>query len=178
MGSLSGTRERRILKAAHEQIAKEIEELTESATGISLKALIDRALLGGDDELRDELQRRFEQGKPSGKFSLLSWYLSDLPDEEKEEFFRTGWLRLAIPPAEPPKEPWEYAPYNGDERMYRVDLYEGMAFMVTDLRMFAQEWLEELVRVGYPRYYGALWTSAEGTKRRFRHIEAGNGMAL
>jgi hypothetical protein len=38
MGSLSSVREQRILKAAHELIAREIEELTESTAGIPQRA--------------------------------------------------------------------------------------------------------------------------------------------
>ena len=150
MGSLSGAHEHKILKAAHEQIAREIEELTESALGMSRKELVERAPLGEDDGLRDELHRRFEQGKLSGKYPLLSGYLSDLPDEEKAEFFRTDeWLHLGTPPSEPLKKPWDCATYNGDEEWYREERYQGMASKETDLRMVAQEWLEELVRVGY-----------------------------
>ena len=115
MGASSGAREQRILESAHEQITREIEELTQSSPGISQRALAERALSGGDDELRDELRSRFDHGRLSGKFPLLSWYSSELSDEEKEEFFRADWLRVAIPPPEPPKEPWEYALYNGDE---------------------------------------------------------------
>ena len=44
IGRLSGAREQRILKAAHERIAREIEELTESAAGIPQKAPVEQAL--------------------------------------------------------------------------------------------------------------------------------------
>jgi hypothetical protein len=97
--------------------------------------------LGRDDELGNQLRERFEQGKSSGKFPLLSGYLSDFMDEEKEEFFRTGWLQMIImSPPKPPKEPWDYSPYNGNEDMYRENLCNGVAHAVTDLRSFAQEW--------------------------------------
>jgi len=148
MESSSETHQQRLLKAAYRQIVREIEELVESAAEVPRSKLVEQAL-GGDDELCDQLRERFEQGKSSGKFSLLSGYLSDLSDEEHEEFFRTGWLQMITSPPRPLKEPWDYSPYNGNEDWYREDLYDGVAFAITDLRSFAQEWLKELSRVGY-----------------------------
>jgi hypothetical protein len=134
---------------AHRQIAKEIEELTQSvATKVLWKAIFVRVGSGGDDELRDEFRDCFEQGRSSGTFPLLSGYLADLPDEEKEEFFEAGWLRMTIPPA-PTKEAWDRYLYKGNEKWYREALYNGAAAEATDLRSFAQEWLEELARAGY-----------------------------
>jgi hypothetical protein len=138
-----------IFKAAHEQIAKEIEELTQAvAAKVPRKAIFVRVVSGGDDELPDEFRECFEQGRSSGRFPLLSGYLSDLPDEEKEEFFKAGWLRMFVPPALA-EEPWNRPPYNGNEDWYKEALYNGEAAEPTDLRSFAQEWLEELARVGY-----------------------------
>jgi hypothetical protein len=42
-----------------------------------------------------------------------------------------------------------HTPWVGDREAYREDLYSGLAFAFTDLRAFACEWLEELLRVGY-----------------------------
>ncbi len=69
--------------------------------------------------------------------------------EEEDEFFETGWIRLALPQPAPPRNPWDRAPWAGDREAYREDLYSGLAFAFTDLRAFAREWLEELLRVGY-----------------------------
>lgn len=54
-----------------------------------------------------------------------------------------------LPPALPDPRPWDHAPWNGNLEAYREDLYGGMAFGLPDVRAFAQEWLEELLRVGY-----------------------------
>ena len=45
--------------------------------------------------------------------------------------------------------PWDPSPWDGDLEAYREDLYAGMAFGMRDMRAFAREWLEELLRVGY-----------------------------
>jgi hypothetical protein len=67
----------------------------------------------------------------------------------EEELSDTGWTQLVVEEERPPYRPWDRAPWNGDVEAYREDLYGGMAFGLSDLRAFAQEWLEELVRVGY-----------------------------
>jgi hypothetical protein len=38
---------------------------------------------------------------------------------------------------------------NGNLEAYREDLYSRMIFGIPDPRAFAQEWLEDLARVGY-----------------------------
>src|SRR5215218_3896389 len=149
MRSSSETHQQSLLKAAYRQIVREIEELAESAAEVPRSRLVERAMVDEDDELCNQIRRRFQQGKSAGKFPLLSGYLAGLPDEENEEFFRTGWLQMITSPPRPPKEPWDYSPYNGNEDFYREDLYDGVAFAITDLRSFAQEWLKELSRVGY-----------------------------
>ena len=159
----SGSDKQRLLKAAHEQIVREIEELIGPATGVLGKRLVERAVLGGDDEPCNQFRERFEQGKSSGKVPVLSGYLSDLPAEEKEEFFRTGWLEMITSPPRPPTEPWDHSPYNGNEDLYKEELYGGGAFAITDLRSLAQEWLKELERVGY---YGVGGPSRLPLKQR------------
>ncbi len=47
------------------------------------------------------------------------------------------------------RRPWDLSPWEGDLEAYREDLYAGMAFGMPDVRAFAGEWLEELLRVGY-----------------------------
>jgi len=162
MRSSLETHQQSLLKAAYRQIVREIEELAESATEVPRSKLVEQAL-GRDDELCDQFRRRFEQGKSAGKFPLLSGYLAGLPDEENEEFFRTGWLQMITSPPRPPQEPWDYSPYNGNQDFYREELYDGVACAVTDLRSFAQEWLKELERVGY---YGVSGPSRLPLKQR------------
>jgi len=92
---LEEARDQRLLEAAYEQLTLEIEELiklTAEAAEVPYGNLVDRALLGGDDETRDEIRACFERNQAPGRFPLLSKYLADLPDEKKEEFFRAGWL--------------------------------------------------------------------------------------
>jgi len=102
-----------------------------------------------DEDLPSEIREIFEQGVLSGKFSALSKVLSHFSDEQKEDFFRfrvVGALRSLVDQ----EKPWDDSPYNGDMDYYREDLYGGMASaFYEELRRFAKEWLEELVRVGY-----------------------------
>jgi hypothetical protein len=57
---------------------------------------------------------------------------------------------MALPPRESSvRRPWDPSPWDGDLEAYRGDLYAGMAFGMRDVRAFAREWLEELLRVGY-----------------------------
>jgi hypothetical protein len=57
---------------------------------------------------------------------------------------------MALPPREfSARRPWALSSWEGDLEAYRGDLYAGMAFGMHDVRAFAREWLEELLRVGY-----------------------------
>lgn len=138
--------QRRLLEAAQEQALAELDDLLERPADVPRETFTQRLL--EDRKLRKEVRERFERGKSSGKYPILSRYLSGLPDGVKEVFFAVRWAHLTAPPASPEK-PWDYGPYNGNEESYREELYNGMAFAMTDLRGFSKEWLEELARVGY-----------------------------
>ena len=95
-----------------------------------------------DEGFRAEARERFERGRAWGGFPELSVLFSAMSNEEQDEFFETGWTRVALPPPGPSKDPWDRAPWEGDVEAYREGLYAGMAFGFTDLRAFAREWLE------------------------------------
>lgn len=103
-----------------------------------------------DEELAKGVRERFERGRESGKFPVLSDLLAGQSEAEVEEFFREGWPREVLPlPAPVARKPWDDAPWCGNLEAYREDLYFGISFGLPDLRAFAREWLEELLRVGY-----------------------------
>ena len=104
-----------------------------------------------DEGFRAEVRDRFERGRALGGFPRLSALLSGMTPEEQDEFLEGGWTRVVLPPAPQgsPEYPWDRPPWAGDRESYREDLYSGLAFNFTDLRTFAREWLEELLRVGY-----------------------------
>lgn len=102
-----------------------------------------------DEGFRAEIRDRFERGRAWGGFPELSSLLGGMSPEEEDEFFASGWTRVALLPSSPPEDPWDRAPWAGDREAYREGLYSGLAFTFTDLRSFAREWLEELLRVGY-----------------------------
>lgn len=141
-----------MIEAAYEQVSEELDELLELPAGVSREDFLRRLLRDG--KLSSEIRQRFEHGKSSGKFPLLSKFWADVPVDVKKEvgeeaLFRVIWGSVATPP-EPPKKPWDYPPWNGDQEDYRESLYEGIALDArSDLRRLAQEWLEELLRVGY-----------------------------
>ncbi len=134
-----------LLEAAREQILAELEELFELPAGTPPESFMERLVI--DEELRKTVRKRFEQGRSSGKFPLLSRCESHFPKEAREMYLVVGW-RLLVSPAAPEK-PWDRGPYNGNEEHYREALYNGEASAATDLQSFADEWLEELGRVGY-----------------------------
>jgi len=106
--------------------------------------------LAGDEELVAEICERFETARSEGRFPVLSALLSETSHTDLEEFFRSGWARMALPPRESSvRRPYDVSPWEGDLEAYREDLYAGMAFGMRDMRAFAREWLEELLRVGY-----------------------------
>lgn len=120
-----------------------MEELFQLPAGVRPEEFAPRLLC--DVELHEAVRTRFEQGRASGKFPLLSRCESDFPPEAKDMFLVVGWVRLISSP----ERPWDRYPYEGDEESYREDLYNGVASDTTDLRRFAKEWLEELARAGY-----------------------------
>src|SRR5829696_2285789 len=106
--------------------------------------------LAGDEELVAEICNRFEAARSEGRFPVLSALLTETSGEDLEEFFRSGWSHMALPPRESSiRRPWDLSPWDGDLEAYREDLYAGMAFGMHDMRAFAREWLEALLRVGY-----------------------------
>ena len=106
--------------------------------------------LGRDEELVAEICKRFETARSEGRFPILSALLTETSGKDLEEFFRSGWALMALPPRESSiRQSWDLSPWDGDLEAYREDLYAGMAFGMPDMRAFAREWLEELVRVGY-----------------------------
>ncbi len=97
-----------------------------------------------------EICKRFETARSEGRFPILSALLTEALADDLEEFFRSGWAQMALPPRQSSmRRPWDLSPWEGDLEAYREDLYAGMAFGMHDMRAFAGEWLEELLRVGY-----------------------------
>ncbi|MDP9477215.1 MAG: hypothetical protein M3R38_16310, partial [Actinomycetota bacterium] len=131
------------MDAAQEQMLAELEELFELPAGTPPEEYAQR--LATDVKLLAEVRERFEEGKSSGRFPLLSRCESDLPAGARDMFLVVGWRPLISPP----ERPWDRYPYGGNEEYYREDLYNGVASTTTDLRRFAREWLEELARAGY-----------------------------
>src|SRR5215211_3396976 len=106
--------------------------------------------LAGDEELVTEICKRFETARSEGRFPILSALLTETSEEDLEQFFRSGWAQMALPPRESSvRQPCDESPWEGDLEAYREDLYAGMALGMPDMRAFAREWLEELIRVGY-----------------------------
>jgi hypothetical protein len=142
---------RDVPEASRRRLLQELKELFGPAFGPALKAY-GRSFaecIGQDEGFRAEIRDRFERGRAYGGFPELTALLAGMSREEEDEFFETGWIRLALPPPGPPRDPWDRASWAGDREAYREDLYSGLAFAFTDLRAFAREWLEELLRVGY-----------------------------
>ncbi len=136
-----------LLEAARGQILAELEELFELPAGTPPESFTQWLVI--DEGLRKAVRKRFEQGKSSGKFPLLSMCESHFPREARKMFLVVGWRLLVAASPAAPEKPWDREPYNGNEEHYREDLYNGVAFAATDLRRFADKWLEELGRVGY-----------------------------
>jgi hypothetical protein len=94
--------------------------------------------------------KRFETARLEGRFPILSALLTETSDKNLEKFIQSGWAQMALPPREfSARRPWTLSSWEGDLEAYRGDLYAGMAFGMHDVRAFAREWLEELLRVGY-----------------------------
>lgn len=138
------------------RILEELKELFGPAFGPAVEAYgrsLAERLCEDDERFVASIARGFEDGRARGEFPALSELLAGATGEQVEEFFKFGWTHIALPGegAAPPIEskPWDFAPWCGDVEAYRESLYAGMAFGLSDLRAFAREWLEELLRVGY-----------------------------
>ncbi len=138
----------------HRKVLEELKELFGPAFGPAVEAYgrsLAERLCEDDEGFASAVKGRFEEGRASGDFPALSELLVGASDEEIEVFFESGWTRVALPEPSPltNRKPWDFAPWGGDMEAYRESLYAGMAFGFSDLRAFACEWLEELLRVGY-----------------------------
>jgi transposase len=142
---------RDVPEVSRHRLLQELKGLFGPAFGLALEAYGRpfAELIARDEDFRVEVRDRFERGRAYGGFPELTSLLTGMSKEEEDQFFATGWISLALPPPGPLTEPWARAPWAGDREAYREDLYSGLAFAVTDLRAFAREWLEELLRVGY-----------------------------
>lgn len=97
-----------------------------------------------------EVRQRYEAGREEGRYPALSVLLRGASCEQLSKFFGGALASIRrIPPEEDRIDPWDQPPWYGDAEAYREDLYSGMAFGLPDVRAFAREWLEELLRVGY-----------------------------
>lgn len=138
----------------HRKVLQELKELFGPAFGPAVEAYgrsLAERLCEDDEGFVSAVKHRFEKGRLNEEFPALSDLLAGASDREVEEFFESGWTRIVLPEPAPHAEskPWDLAPWGGDLEAYREDLYAGMAFGFSDLRAFAREWLEELLRVGY-----------------------------
>ena len=136
----------KLLEAAHEQIAQELKDLLNLSTNASQEdVLFSVARLVEDEGFAGEVRDRLEHGENP----LLARLWSDTQDEDKEPIY--SWLRSVAWPLERPRKPWErYESYGGDEKHYREALYCGeRSWVAESLPSLAEEWLDELVRVGY-----------------------------
>ncbi len=133
------------------KVLQELKELFGPAFGPAVEAygrsLAER--LCEEEGYIAAVKRCFEEGRLNGEFPALSDLLVGASDGEIEEFFKSGWARVVLPEMRAESKPWDLAPWGGDMEAYRESLYAGMAFGFPDLRAFAREWLEELLRVGY-----------------------------
>jgi hypothetical protein len=141
----------------HRRVLEELKELFGPAFGPAVEAYgrsLAERICQDDEGFVSGVREGFEEGREHGEFPALSELLGGASEREVEEFFESGWTDVALPPlasapAATKTNPWDLAPWGGDMEAYREDLYAGMAFGFSDLRAFAREWLEELLRVGY-----------------------------
>jgi len=106
--------------------------------------------LPSDETFFEKIRERFEQGRLGGNYPILSKELSDVPDDYRDAFLSVVGMEASRSLLPSIKQPWDASPFGGSMDAYREELYSGMATYYWDeLRDFAQEWLEKLVRVGY-----------------------------
>ncbi len=140
--------------------SEELRELFRPAIAKRIEPLMEQLQeqLMEDEEFFREVYERYEKGVARGHYPELQYMLSEAADEGREHFLRNTGTRMGLGAFMPPKEQvWDESPYDGNMASYREDLYGGMAFAFQGkLREFAQEWLEELARVGF-RGVGGVW---------------------
>ena len=81
---------------SYERRLRELEELFEPPAGVSHTEF--RTRLQEDEELRNAIYKRFEQGRASGKFPALSEFLSHLSVKERENFFKDRGSQAMLSP--------------------------------------------------------------------------------
>lgn len=127
---------------------EELRELVRPALAARMESLIEE--LWQDKELWKTVRERFERGVLRGHYPALLGILSDLSDEQKDTFLEMAGMDAMRSLTPPRRQPWDESPFLGSMDSYREELYGGMAYCYEDeLADFAEEWLTELVRVGY-----------------------------
>jgi hypothetical protein len=130
------------------RLNEELRELFRPIVAERMEAFMDE--IRGDEEFFKKIYERFEQGRLRGNYPALSEELSDEPEDYREAFLSFVGMQAARSLLPPKNQPWDESPFSGSVDAYREELYSGMAYTYEDeLRGFAQEWLEELARVGY-----------------------------
>jgi len=129
------------------RIIEETIELVRPVLATRVELLIEQ--LWKDEEVWQEIRERFEHGSLCELYPAIHEGLSRIPDEEKDAFLKAFAIEAMRCLAPPDKQSCDESPFYSND-WYRGELYEGMAYLYHDeLREFAQEWLQELDRVGY-----------------------------
>ena len=137
----------RSLSGHIQQRQEELRELARPIIAERLEVLVEQ--LWEDPALWEEINDRYERGSLSGNYPALVKDLSEVP-EQRHMFLRIGVMHAVGPLLPSVRQPWDESPFDGSMYAYREELYGGMAYTYEDeLPAFAQEWLDELTRIGY-----------------------------
>jgi hypothetical protein len=130
------------------RLNEELKELFRPVVAERMEEFIEE--LRSDEGFLREIRERFEQGRLRGNYPALSEELCDVPEDYQEACLSVFAMQAARSLLPTKNQPWDESPFNGSMDACREELYNGMAYAYRDeLRDFAQEWLEELARVGY-----------------------------
>ena len=89
------------------EVLEELKDLFGPAFGPAVEAYgrsLAERLCEDDEGFVFAVRQRFEEGRTNDEFPALSDLLVGASDEEIEEFFSSGWTRVALPEPTPPAE--------------------------------------------------------------------------
>lgn len=130
------------------QVYEELRELYRPSVASRMEEVLEE--LWEDPQFFAEIKERFEKGRLSGNYPALERKMSEIREENRDMFIVSGGLAALQSFVPREEQPWDKSPFDGSMDAYLEELYGGMAYCYYDeLRDFAQEWLEELSRVGY-----------------------------